>query len=55
MSALYVGICGFEIGPETDSFNSCFFCGLFSLRKESLGRLRRRWEDNIKNDLTEMI
>jgi len=30
-------------------------CGLFSLRKESLGRPRRRWEDNIKNDLTELI
>jgi len=30
-------------------------CGLFSLRKESLGRPRRRWEDNIKHDLTEMI
>jgi hypothetical protein len=23
-------------------------CGLFSLRKESLGRSRHRWEDNIK-------
>jgi hypothetical protein len=23
-------------------------CGLFSLRKQSLGRPMRRWEDNIK-------
>jgi hypothetical protein len=30
-------------------------CGLFSLGKESLGRPRRRWEDNIKDDLTEII
>jgi len=30
-------------------------CGLFSLRKESLGRPRCRWEDNIENDLTYMI
>ena len=51
--ASYVGSCGFELGPERDSFNShCF--GLSSLRKESLGRARRRWEDNIKMDLTEM-
>jgi hypothetical protein len=30
-------------------------CRLFGLRKESLGRPKCRWEDDIKMDLTEMI
>jgi hypothetical protein len=49
VSASYVGSCGFKIGPETVLI---VVCGLFSLRKGSLGRPRHRWEDNIKNDLT---
>jgi hypothetical protein len=28
---------------------------IVQFREESLGRPRRRWEDNIKNDLTEII